>query len=143
LDRCLLARIKGNCNGDHETCDNKGNCRCEENYAYNDNRTACEHVINLHHNVDAMVENTLLLELVLPLGDLIWESQEWGAIPTYIQTTFQKFVTAEKGPFKYYISVVQGQRRFSEIDDFNVLRKHQLLLPAFVSRNNESPQGLM
>ncbi|GBM80062.1 Fat-like cadherin-related tumor suppressor [Araneus ventricosus] len=42
LDKCLLARIKGNCKGDHETCDKMGNCICEENYAYNDDRTACE-----------------------------------------------------------------------------------------------------
>ncbi|CAL1300873.1 unnamed protein product [Larinioides sclopetarius] len=42
LDKCLFQRIKGNCSGDHETCDRMGNCICEENYAYNDDRTACE-----------------------------------------------------------------------------------------------------
>ncbi|GBN82460.1 hypothetical protein AVEN_169304-1 [Araneus ventricosus] len=42
LDKCLFQLIKGNCGGDHETCDKMGNCICEENYAYNDDLTACE-----------------------------------------------------------------------------------------------------
>ncbi|GBM84967.1 Delta-like protein C, partial [Araneus ventricosus] len=42
LDKCLFQRIEGNCSGDHETCDKMGNCICEENYAYNDDLTACE-----------------------------------------------------------------------------------------------------
>ncbi|CAL1301681.1 unnamed protein product, partial [Larinioides sclopetarius] len=42
LDKCIFQRIKGNCSGDHETCDEKGNCQCEENYVYNDDRSACK-----------------------------------------------------------------------------------------------------
>ncbi|CAL1301498.1 unnamed protein product, partial [Larinioides sclopetarius] len=42
LDKCSLARIKGNCSGDHETCDEMGICKCEENYAYNDDQSVCE-----------------------------------------------------------------------------------------------------
>ncbi|KAF8777637.1 Matrilin-2 like protein [Argiope bruennichi] len=42
LDKCLFQRINGNCSRKHETCDSKGICKCEDNYAYIEGNSACE-----------------------------------------------------------------------------------------------------